>query len=211
MISDWTALIEDVGNRLYEVFLLPVTWLMSLLASHAPGLFDNLGPASVDEGRVWPFILASLIWLLLVFAVLKVVSLIRNGIRIAEAWIRLVQFRISMSIRGLKTKLVCKFRQLLPHRRTSGISVIPDIDMDEIDMAVLRSMSSRGPGFAMSAPDLAEEFRLRPTQVQRRLDKLRKSNMLEDVIGTTDGYDNYRLTTSGFTLLAMWNRQTPAT
>ena len=83
--------------------------------------------------------------------------------------------------------------------------------MDEIDMAVLRSMSSRGPGFAMSAPDLAEEFRLRPTQVQRRLDKLRKSNMLEDVIGTTDGYDNYRLTTSGFTLLAMWNRQTPAT
>ena len=211
MTSDLTALLEDAGIRLYELYISPVTWVMSTLASHAPGLVDNPGVVAGDEVRLWPIILASLMWILLAFAVLKIVSLIKNGIRITEAWIRLILFRVSLAVRGYKTKLVCTLRQWLPHRRSSGISVVPEIDMDEIDMAVLRAMSARGPGFATSAPDLAEEFRLRPSQVQRRLDKLRKSNMLEDVIGTTDGYDNYRLTNSGFTFLAMWNRHNPAT
>lgn len=211
MTSDWTAFLEDAGNRLYELYISPVTWVMSMLASHAPGLVDNPGVAAGNEVRLWPIILASLMWILLALAIFKIVALIRNGLRITEAWIRLIHFRLSLAVRGFKTQLVCKLRQWLPHRRTSGITVVPEIDMDEIDMAVLRAMSARGPGFAMSAPDLAERVRLRPTQVQRRLDKLRRSNMLEDVIGSTDGYDNYRLSNSGFTFLAMWNRQTPAT
>lgn len=35
--------------------------------------------------------------------------------------------------------------------------------------------------------------------------------MLEDVTGSASGYDNYRLTNSGFSFLAMWYRQDAAT
>jgi len=67
----------------------------------------------------------------------------------------------------------------------------------ELDLAVLRATAALGPGFAVSAPDLADEFTLRPAQVQRSLDKLSRKKMLDYVIGSTDGYDNYRLTESG--------------
>jgi RIO-like serine/threonine protein kinase len=81
------------------------------------------------------------------------------------------------------------------------------IEFDDLDMAVLRSVSMKGPGFAFSAPDLASRFRLRPSQVQRSLEKLDRNKMLASVIGSTDGYDNYRLTNHGIAYLAMFQRQ----
>ena len=72
---------------------------------------------------------------------------------------------------------------------------------------MLRSVSAKGPGFALSAPDLADKFTLRPAQVQRSLDKLSKNKLLASVIGSTDGFDNYRMTDSGLAFMAMWERQ----
>ncbi len=209
--SDWTAFLEDAGGWLYELFIAPVLWLTSTLATHAPALFGDLTIAAAGGNRTWPAIVACLIWCLLAIAVLKLVALVRSGIRTIGAWIRLIHFRVSHAIRGFKTKLVIKLRQFLPHRTNAGMMVIPDIDMDEVDIAMLRSVSDRGPGFAISAPDLAEEFGMRPAQIQRRLEKLSGNRMLEDVIGSTDGYDNYRLTNSGSSFLAMWYRQDAAT
>jgi hypothetical protein len=63
---------------------------------------------------------------------------------------------------------------------------------------------------ALSAPEIAEKFKLRPSQVQRSIDKLRRSRMLDTVIGTTDGFGNVRLSPSGATFVAMWQRQREA-
>ena len=81
------------------------------------------------------------------------------------------------------------------------------IEFDDLDLAVLRSATMQGAGFAMSAPELAEQFRMRPAQVQRSLNKLSKNKMLAYVIGSTDGFDNYRLTDSGAAFFSMWERQ----
>lgn len=81
------------------------------------------------------------------------------------------------------------------------------IEFDDLDLAVLRSASVQGAGFALSAPELAEQFRMRPAQVQRSLNMLSKNKMLAYVIGSTDGFDNYRLTDSGAAFFAMWERQ----
>jgi DNA-binding MarR family transcriptional regulator len=82
------------------------------------------------------------------------------------------------------------------------------IEFDDLDMAVLRSVTAKGPGFALAAPDIAGRFRLRPSQVQRSFDKLSQNKMLVSVIGNTDGYENYRLTDYGQAYIAMWLRQT---
>ncbi len=81
------------------------------------------------------------------------------------------------------------------------------VEFDNLDLAVLRSAAARGPGVMLSAPQLAEQIRMRPAQVQRSLDKLSKNKMLDYVIGSTDGSDNYRLTDSGATFVGMWQRQ----
>ena len=62
----------------------------------------------------------------------------------------------------------------------------------------------------LSAPELAEKFTLRPAQVQSRLEKLRKNNMLRPTKGTTDGFENYGLTDSGQAFVAMFQRQQAA-
>jgi hypothetical protein len=67
--------------------------------------------------------------------------------------------------------------------------------------------AASGQGMATSAPEVAEKFKLRPSQVQRSVDKLRRNKMLDGVIGTTDGYENFRLSPSGATFVAMWQRQ----
>ena len=61
----------------------------------------------------------------------------------------------------------------------------------------------------LSAPELAEQFSLRPAQIQRSLDKLCSNAMITTVIGSTDGFDNYRLTDSGNAFVGMWARRQP--
>jgi len=83
------------------------------------------------------------------------------------------------------------------------------VEFDRLDLAIMKSAAAKGPGFALSAPELAEQFSLRPAVVQRSLDKLCSNAMINIVIGSTDGYDNYRLTDSGSAFVAMWERQQP--
>jgi len=70
-----------------------------------------------------------------------------------------------------------------------------------------RSPDALAPGFALSAPELAGQLTMRPAQVQRSLDKLRKYELVDSLIGSTDGFDNYRLTQSGAFFLADWQRR----
>jgi hypothetical protein len=207
MNANWAMILDAAGNRAYEVFISPVTWLLTALSSHVPALLERLSNSAVDGASVWPSVIALLIWCTLLFVIWRFVVLVRNTIRVVAAWIHLIRFRISLVVRGFKTKLVCTLMRWIPRRSSSGMSVEPDIEMDDLDMAVLQTLSMKGPGFAVSAPDLAEEFRMRPAQIQRRLDRLRERKMLEDVIGSTEGYDNYRLTNIGVSFLTVWNRQ----
>jgi hypothetical protein len=130
-------------------------------------------------------------------------SLLRNSVAVLHA----IWFRSRQAAGGLKIRLICRYREFVPKREDDGIDAVPEIDFDELDLAVLRSAAARGPGLATSAPEVAEEFKLRPSQVQRSVDKLRRNRMLDAVIGATEGYDNFRLSPSGATFVAMLQRQ----
>ena len=100
---------------------------------------------------------------------------------------------------------------MFPKRRVDAADFDSIIEFNELDMAVLRSASAVGPGLALSAPDLASRFKLRPSQVQKSMANLHRHKMLAHVIGTTDGFDNYRLTNYGSAYLAMCERQAAQT
>jgi hypothetical protein len=144
-----------------------------------------------------PAVLSLLAWLLLVVVAWKFVRLLQNVARIVNAAIRTICFRTSYRIRSVKTKLVCKFRELIPRRGSSRADMIPEVQLDNLDLAVLRTSGALAPGLALSAPELAGQLTMRPAQVQRSLDKLRKYELVDSVIGSTDGFDNWQIGSGG--------------
>ena len=63
----------------------------------------------------------------------------------------------------------------------------------------------------LSAPELTGQLKLRPAQIQHRLENLMHHQMVQSVIGSTDGYENYRLTDSGLAFITMMQRQARVT
>ena len=131
----------------------------------------------------------------------------RNVARNVEAIFRILTYRITQELGNWKTYIICKFRELLPHRSSSQTDATPQVDFDDLDLAVLRTAANLGPGLAINAAELAERFRLRPAQVQRSLNKLNNNKMLDFVIGSNQGFDNYRLTKLGTAFMSTWQKQ----
>lgn len=131
----------------------------------------------------------------------------RNIARNVESIFRILVYRILQGLGNLKTRVVCKIRELIPHRRIGRIDSAPQVEFDDLDLAVLRTASALGPGIAINAVELAERFRLRPAQVQRSLNKLNSNKMLDSVIGSSEGFDNYRLSQLGNAFTSRWAQQ----
>lgn len=76
-----------------------------------------------------------------------------------------------------------------------------------MDFTVLQAAADLGPGFTTSAPELASQYGLRPSQLEESLLKLQDNKMITSVLGSTDGFDNYRLTDSGAAYIRMWDQR----
>ena len=193
MITNWLANLHDLGKVIYDLFLLPGTFVLSQLGTHAPELALKLGIGVEGIGVMLPAIVSLLVWSLLGILVWKTVRAIISP--------------IFYGTRRLKTFLVCKFQKFNRRRLLSCPVSIPEVEFDDLDIAVLNSGMTLSPGLAQTAAELSGQLTKRPAQVQQSLDKLRKYGLVDDTIGTTDGFDNYRLTRSGAYLLAMWQRK----
>ena len=133
-----------------------------------------------------------------------ILHLYRNIARNVEAILRIAVYHVSHMLASWKTRVICKLREWLPHRKRQGIQSETKVEFDDLDIAVLRTAAALGPGFAINAADLAEKFSLRPAQVQRSLNKLSNNKMLDFVIGSNEGFDNYRLTQMGTAFMSTW-------
>lgn len=205
MINELLSNLGATAELLVGAFLLPGKFLLSLIAVVAP---DTVAMLTFGQGAtVVPVILAVVAWTAFAILALLFLRFCRNVVRQVSAISLTLWYRTRMGLAGLKMRIAWKFKALLPRRKQPADSSAPTIEFDDLDMAVLRSVSAKGPGFALAAPDIAEKFTLRPAQVQRSLDKLSSNKLLASVIGSTDGFDNYRLTDSGSAFMAMWERQ----
>ncbi len=207
MINNWLTTLRKIGALLREIYLAPGDFVLSKFAEVAPVTAANWGVASGGDSVVQATVVSGFFWLLMAIIAWRLYRYCQSLLRNLTAVLHTAWYRGKQSAGSLKTRVVCRLREFVPGRHDDGIEAVPEIDFDDLDLAVLRSAAARGPGLAMSAPEIAEKFRLRPSQVQRSVDKLRRNKMLDTVIGTTDGYGNFRLSPSGATFVAMWQRQ----
>ena len=207
MISNWLNTLRELGNLIREIYFAPGEFVLSRFAELAPVTAGNWGVADSGDAIVAAAVTSGFFWLLLSIIAWRLYRYGRSLVRNFVALLHTGWYRGRQAAGSFKTMLICRMREFVPRRRHDGIEAVPEIDFDDLDLAVLRSAAARGPGLATSAPEIAEKFKLRPAEVQRSIDKLRQNRMLDTVIGSTDGYGNFRLSNYGATFVAMWQRQ----
>lgn len=205
MIETWLTTLSTAAELIREILLAPGHFLWSLVTAVKPDLLAALGPEasrqSITVGT------AIVYWLVVLLVAARALGLLRNMVRSLIAIVHALGYRFSQGLAGIRIRLKLRFRSLARWRRLLHHDEPPIVEFDDLELAVLRYAVARGPGFSISAPELAEKLSVRPSQVQQCLDKLNQNRMLDYAIGSTEGYDNYRLTDSGAAFLAMWQRQ----
>lgn len=207
MIDQLIATLNSVGDWLYAGFIAPGSYLLSKFAVIAPVTAFKLDISPGQSEGTLVIVLSLIAWILLCIALAIVWALVRTASRLASAMSLTAWHQLKIVASSYKTRLVLKMRSLVPRRPAESDTKTPTVEFDDLDLAVLNSVSEQGPGFTLSAPELADRLSLLPSRIQQSLDKLNRNNMLTSAIGSTDGFDNYRLSEAGAAFVSMWQRQ----
>ncbi len=198
----------ETAKAIYHAFTMPGHWLLAALGHYAPQTREIM---LAEHGSITaPFLLSLLFWTVVLVTGLLISRMCRNFAWQVAAIYRTFVWRMTNWLHGLKTRVIWKWREFFPPK-DSNAAIVSQEEFDNVDIAVLRTLFKQGPGMAISAPDLAEQLNLRPAQIQHRLENLAHYQMLRSVIGSTDGFDNYRLTDSGLAFITMMQRQARVT
>ena len=207
MLDQTLSTLADLANAIFRGFMFPGDILLSAFAWIAPQSAEIL---TIGTGKtVVMFVLALVGWTVIAIIGLLISRACRRLAQQIGSLFRILLWNAKMFMGSLKTKMLWKYREYFAHKTTEA-ETVSQTQFDDMDIAVLASISRGGSGMPSSAPELAEKYKLRPGQIQDRLDELARNHMLHSVSDSTDGYDNYRLTVSGLALLAMCERQAAA-
>ena len=205
MINELTTLIRLAAEAVLRIIAWPAEQILTYLAEYVPGIVETL--ALHPGNGLLLYAVALMSWLLVFLLLRGVVRFANNVLRMIERMKTFVRFRMSMAVKFGKRRVHILSSAFRIWRHPEEAET-PHIEFGDQDIAVLDAIVARGPGFAVSAPELTEQLELRPSQVQRSLDKLCDSALLQSVIGSTDGYDNYSVTPIGEAFMHSWLRQT---
>jgi hypothetical protein len=207
MIDQTLSTLADLANAALRGLMLPGDFLLSAFAWIAPHSAEML--TSGTGKSVVMFVLSLIGWTIIVIIGLLLSRACRGLARQIGSMFRILLWNAKMFMGNLKTRKLWKYRKFFAHKTTQA-ETVSQTQFDDMDIAVLASISRSGSGTASSAPELAQKYKLRPAEIQDRLDELADNHMLHSINRSTDGYDNYRLTESGLALLAMCERQAAA-
>ena len=207
MIDQTLSTLADLANAAFRALMLPGDFLLSAFAWIAPHSAEVL---TIGTGQsVVMFILTLIAWTIIVIIGLLLSRACRGFARQIGSMFRILLWNAKMFMGSLKTRMLWKYREYFAHK-TTQTETVSQTQFDDMDIAVLASISRSDSRMASSAPSLAEKYKLSPAQIQDRLEQLAKNHMLRSVRASTNGYDNYQLTDSGLALLAMCERQATA-
>jgi hypothetical protein len=185
----------------------PGEYLRALIAQHTPYLASLLGVTRAEDSIGFTIMLTLLVWMLVCVSLWASVRLVQNLYRTADSLVRSLSYRTGQTARNIKTRVVCIFRRFFTLRQSSGVKTLPEITFDDFEFTVLQAVGDCGAGFTTSAPELASKFGMRPGQFKKSLRNLHSSKMIDTVIGSTDGFDNYRLTDYGASYMKVWKQR----
>ena len=111
-----------------------------------------------------------------------------------------IRYRTLIALHGLNADSINR------PKNAEGDEKSEEFKLNRLDLIVLNLAKTLGPGFALSAPELANRLNLDPDQLQECLEKLSRHSLIDHTTVMTDGYENYRLSDAGSYVLTMWEQ-----
>ena len=146
--------------------------------------------------------LSAACWLL---ALILTAQALRRLARITVRTGLSLRFRTQNRMRELRTRVLCMTKRIAWRRQTCG-TWHEEIELDELDIAVLDHGATLAPGHTISVPDLCRRLGVRPSVAERSLHKLHSYELVDAALGSTDGFGNFTLTRSGAWFLGTCDR-----
>lgn len=204
MIDQLLANLSAFGSALYGSFVLPGEILFGWFALLAPAKAEVM---RLNNGEIiYPLILALMVWTLLIVLGLRLLRTLKNIGRLIEAMVRTAVYHTKTKARNLRLSMIWKLRELFPKRFETAEPTANELELDEMDYAVLRCALRLGASVSVSAPDLAKRLRIRPALARQSIEKLARHNMLGQEGRSWRGVASYRVTKAGEMFTGMMQR-----
>jgi hypothetical protein len=192
----------ELWARVYNSYFLPGDYALDLLSARAPGVAEFLGFAEPYHGSVPSGVLSACVWLTAIACCGIVAEYFR---RLDNALTAYAALAFRESVRGSRIARR-RFATLLrvPRRARGGhptSTIANEIELNDLETAVLRVHGQLRPGFALTASDVSGVLRIRASQAQRVLERLKNLHLLDRAFGTSDGEGSYLLSGLGKALL----------
>jgi len=197
-------IVDSFIDTAYVVVMAPGAWLASKIFEHAPSLAASLGISADGNAVVGPIILTLLSWTIVALLLRRLLYPLRSLIKAFGFMIMRIKYRTLIALHGFKTMFASDSGDR--SRDADGKEQAEEFKLSRLDLIVLHLAKTLGPGFALSAGELANRFNLHPGQIQECLDKLSRHSLIDNTTVVTDGYENYRLTDTGSYVLTMWEQ-----
>ena len=178
-------------------YLTPARFLFELATVHAPWIASLLGLGQGAEPIVLSIVVSTAVWVAMCATSWWIFRFAFHIRRIGESTLLTAAFNIRHWIGTAKTLIVCRYRQHFSGKSDADADSPGESSFGGFDIAVLQAAADCGPGATTSAPELAEKFGMLPSRFEQSLKKLHRDQMIDTTVGSTDGYDNYRITPHG--------------
>ncbi len=199
-------IVDSFIDTAYVVFMTPGEWLVSKIFEHAPSLAASIGISAEESTLLAPLILTILSWTIAALLLRRLLYPLRGLMKAVGVVIMRVRYRTLIALHGLKTMFASDPDSVDRRRDADGEEQAEEFKLNRLDLIVLKLAKTLGPGFALSAPGLANRLNLGPHQIQECLEKLSRHSLIDHTTVMTDGYENYRLNNTGSYVLTMWEQ-----
>ncbi|MDX1507511.1 MAG: hypothetical protein R3358_04475 [Woeseiaceae bacterium] len=204
MIEQILSSLSAFGSSLYGAFVFPGEVLFGWFALVAP---EKAEVMRHNNGEIiYPLILALVVWTLLIAVGLRILRGFMYVGRLIESMIRTAIYHTTTMFRNIRLAIIWKLRALFPKRAAEAMATSSELELDNLDYAVLRCALKVGESCSVSAKDLAKRLRMRPAQVQQSIEKLARHNMLDREGRSWKGFGSYRVTKAGEMFIGMMRR-----
>jgi hypothetical protein len=208
MNSDGRFTVSDAWLWLVQLYFLPGNAVLWLLLEYLPGFAGFLELSSSSYNGLVPAVVSVAIWLFTIVIIGVLIGAIRNFDRALTAVFVRVYNELLRKGRVFRRWGFCQLQRvktvILFKRQQSSIDVeLDELDLDDVELEVLRSHGLLAPGFVMGVTELAGSLEIRRGHAQQLVTKLAKLKLLQRGFAESDGGTGYRLSQSGrFVLMA---------
>jgi hypothetical protein len=194
--------VATVSSLFTMLWYAPAERLLGLVEVHAPAVGASLGLLPDALSPTEMAVLATACWFACGLIAWFAVRIVLRAVRVVEFALRNVAHYGHSTWKSLRTHWAVRLLRDRPGEAVVSLTAHA-VDFSAVDVAVLTATATLKPGFAVSAPELAERLRRRPGEIQQSLEKLYRIKLLDVTLGSTDGFDNYVISTSGAALGSM--------